>query len=223
MHEGKMVFSQFLELVPWRRFQTCVDHHQGDRKIKSFYCHEFFRVMVFAQITGRDSLSELALCLKAVSYHLYHIGVRSKISKNNLIHANNHRNWKIFPSVHEMVWKVGAFSVVFCCFLRRWRRRGHRILSSSCCDVCNVPRPQCRSTFPRECSRSIRREHDAPCNSLVDAFFVAREPIKSSMRFAFLAELRSPHNFQIARAYSPRQKWPRIRFLQARITLLLVS
>jgi hypothetical protein len=55
MHEGKMVFSQVMELVPWRRFQTCVDRWQGDHKIKSFYCHEFFRVMAFAPITGRDS------------------------------------------------------------------------------------------------------------------------------------------------------------------------
>ena len=96
MYEGKMVFAQLMELVPWRRFQTCVDRYRGDRKIKSFYCHEFFRVMVFAQITGRNSLSELVLCLNAVSRHLYHIGVRSKISKSNLIHANNNRNWKIF-------------------------------------------------------------------------------------------------------------------------------
>jgi hypothetical protein len=105
MYEGKMVFSQVLELVPWRRFQTCVERYQGDHKIKSFYCHEFFRVMVFAQITGRDSLSELALCLKAVSHHLYHIGVRSKISKSNLIHANNHRNWKIFYDFAQILIK----------------------------------------------------------------------------------------------------------------------
>jgi len=96
IYEGKMVFSQFLELVPWRRFQACVDRYQGDKKIKSFYCHEFFRVMVFAQITGRASLSEIALCLKTVSHHWYHVGIRSKISKSNLIHANHHRLWKIF-------------------------------------------------------------------------------------------------------------------------------
>jgi hypothetical protein len=52
--------------------------------------------MAFAQITGRHSLSETVLCLKAVTHHLYHIGIRSKISKSNLIHANNHRSWKIF-------------------------------------------------------------------------------------------------------------------------------
>jgi transposase len=96
MYEGEMVFSQFLELVSWKSFQACVDRHRGDWKVKSFYCREFFRVMVFAQITGRESLSEIILCLKAVSHHLYHAGIRSTLSKSNLALANNQRSWKIF-------------------------------------------------------------------------------------------------------------------------------
>jgi hypothetical protein len=52
--------------------------------------------MVFAQITGRESLSEIILCLKAVSHHLYHVGIQSTLTKSNLAHANNKRHWKIF-------------------------------------------------------------------------------------------------------------------------------
>ena len=37
MHEGKMVFSQFLELISRKSFQACVDRHRGDWKVKSFY------------------------------------------------------------------------------------------------------------------------------------------------------------------------------------------
>lgn len=96
MYEGKMILAQVLSIVPWRRFQTCVDRYKGDWKVKSFYCHEFFRVMVFAQVTRRSSLSETVLCLKALSRHLYHIGIRSRITKSNLIHANRHRPWRIF-------------------------------------------------------------------------------------------------------------------------------
>ena len=81
VYEGKMVFSQFLELVSWKRFQNCVNRHRGDWKVKSFYCREFFRVMVFAQITGRSSLAEIVLCLKAVSHHLYHAGIRSTLKE----------------------------------------------------------------------------------------------------------------------------------------------
>ena len=96
MYEGQMVFSQFMELVSWKSFQTCVDRHRGDWKVKSFYCREFFRVMIFAQVTGRESLSEIVLCLNAVSHHLYHAGIQSTLTKSNLAHANNQRPWKIY-------------------------------------------------------------------------------------------------------------------------------
>jgi len=52
--------------------------------------------MVFAQLTGRESLSEIVLCLNAVSHHLYHAGIRSTLTKSNLALANNRRHWKIF-------------------------------------------------------------------------------------------------------------------------------
>ena len=96
MHKGKMVFSQVMAMLPWRRFQTCVDRYHGDHKVQSFYCHEFFRVMVFAQITGRESLSSAVLCWNALAAQHYHLGIRCKITKSNLAYANNQRNWKIF-------------------------------------------------------------------------------------------------------------------------------
>jgi len=85
-----------MAMLPWRRFQTCVDRYHGDHKVQSFYCHEFFRVMVFAQITGRESLSSIVLCWNALAAQHYHLGIRCKITKSNLAHANNNRNWKIF-------------------------------------------------------------------------------------------------------------------------------
>ena len=96
MHKGKLVFPQVMAMLPWRRFQTCVKRYRGDQKIKSLSCREFFLVMAFAQITGRESLSSTALCLKALASQCYHSGIRSKITKSNLAHANNKRNWKIF-------------------------------------------------------------------------------------------------------------------------------
>jgi len=69
MHEERMIFSQFLELISWKSFQSYVDRYRGDYYVKSFYCREFFCVMIFAQITGRSSLSAIVLCLKAVSHH----------------------------------------------------------------------------------------------------------------------------------------------------------
>ena len=54
MYDGKMVFSQVMALLPWRRFQTCVERYRGDYKVISLTTQEFFKIMVFAQITMHD-------------------------------------------------------------------------------------------------------------------------------------------------------------------------
>jgi hypothetical protein len=105
MYEGKFIFAQLMDIVPWRRFQTCVERYRGDWKVQSFYCSEFFRVMVFAQMTGRNSLSETVLCLKAVTNHLYHIGIHRPITKSNLALANHKRHWKIFYDFAQILIK----------------------------------------------------------------------------------------------------------------------
>jgi hypothetical protein len=96
MYEGKMVFSQVMAMLPWWRFRTCVEWYHGDKKTTTLTTQEFFKIMAFAQITGRESLSSTALCLNALPSQCYHLGIQSKITKSNLAHANNKRNWKIF-------------------------------------------------------------------------------------------------------------------------------
>jgi len=96
MHAGKLVFSQVMEFLPWRRFDTCVRRYKGDRKIKTFPCAEQLRVMAFAQLTYRESLRDIETCLRAVGNKLYHMGIRSAVSRNNLSHANKTRDWRIY-------------------------------------------------------------------------------------------------------------------------------
>jgi len=100
-----MVFSQVMALLPWRRFQTCVERYRGDHKIISLRTQEFFKIMVFAQLTRRESLSNTVLCLNALPSQRYHSGIRSELTKSNLAHANNKRNWKIFYDFAQILIK----------------------------------------------------------------------------------------------------------------------
>jgi hypothetical protein len=84
MFEGKFIFSQLMDFVPWRRLQTCIDRNCGDYKIQTYPCAEQFRVMAFAQLTYRHSLREVEACLRAVQPKLYHLGIRSSVSHNNM-------------------------------------------------------------------------------------------------------------------------------------------
>jgi hypothetical protein len=103
MHTGKLVFSQVMELLPWRRFETCVRRYDGDRKIKSFPCSEHLRVMAFAQLTYRESLRDIETCLHAVGAKLYHMGIRGGVSRNNLSHANHTRDWRIYADFAQIL------------------------------------------------------------------------------------------------------------------------
>lgn len=103
MYQGKLLFSQIMDFVPWRRFQTCVTRYQGDRYVKRFTCADHFRVMAFAQLTYRESLREIVTCLDAVRPKLYHMGIRSTISRNNLSNANNQRDWRIFADFAHLL------------------------------------------------------------------------------------------------------------------------
>ncbi len=103
MYVGATIFAQIMNLLPWRRFQTCVARYQGDYKVKTFNCAEHFRVMAFAQLTYRESLRDIEVCLRAMSSRLYHMGIRSTVSRNNLAHANETRDWRIYADFAQIL------------------------------------------------------------------------------------------------------------------------
>lgn len=103
MHAGKFVFSQLMDFLPWRRFDTCVRRYGGDYKVQSFPCSEHWRVMAFAQLTYRESLRDIETCLRVVRSKLYHMGIRSSVSRNNLSHAGATRDWRIYADFAQVV------------------------------------------------------------------------------------------------------------------------
>ena len=103
MHAGQYVFSQIMDDMPWRQFQTLVEQFQGDKNIPSLTCADYFRVRAFAQLTYRDRRRDTVTCLQAVPTKWYHMGIRSGISLNNLSHAGMKRDWRIFDKVAHLL------------------------------------------------------------------------------------------------------------------------
>jgi len=52
--------------------------------------------MAFAQLTYREGLRDIECCLRAHQTKLYHMGMRTAISRSTLAHANEHRDWRIW-------------------------------------------------------------------------------------------------------------------------------
>jgi IS4 transposase len=96
MNSGRTIFTQIMDYLPAYEFRQCVERYSGNYKIKSFSCWDQFLSMAFAQLTYRESLRDIQVCLRAAKQKTYHMGIRGKISRNTLAHANQTRNWRIY-------------------------------------------------------------------------------------------------------------------------------
>ena len=96
MHTGKLVFAQLMEHLPLTSFRRCVAGYGGHHKVKRFTCLDQYLSMAFAQLTFRESLRDIEACLRAQFSKLYHLGVRSTVSRNTLANANATRDWRIY-------------------------------------------------------------------------------------------------------------------------------
>jgi hypothetical protein len=96
MNSGRTIFSQLMDHLPTHDFQQCVERYRGNHKVQKFTCWDQFLCMAFAQLTYRESLRDIEACLRANQSKLYHMGFRSRVSRNNLAHANKTRDWRIY-------------------------------------------------------------------------------------------------------------------------------
>ena len=96
MFTGKLVFAQLIEHLPPQTFRRCVARYGGPRKVKSFACLDQLLVMMFAQLTFRESLRDVEACLRAQPEKTYHMGMRGGMARNTLPNANATRDWRIY-------------------------------------------------------------------------------------------------------------------------------
>ena len=96
MNDGRTLFSQLMDFLPAHEFHKCVDRYDGNRRIRSFSCHDQFLCMAFAQLTYRESLRDIETCLRSLGNRLYHAGLRGGISRSTLADANEQRDWRIY-------------------------------------------------------------------------------------------------------------------------------
>jgi IS4 transposase len=103
MHSGRTIFAQLMDFVPAYEFRKCVERYSGNYKVKSFTCWDQFLCMAFAQLTYRESLRDIQVCLRAAQSRLYHLGLRGKVSRNTLAHANQVRDARIFADFASLL------------------------------------------------------------------------------------------------------------------------
>jgi hypothetical protein len=96
MNSGKYVFAQLLQFVDRYEFEKCVSKYNGDFRTRNFNCWNQFVQLFFGQLTSRNSLRDICVCLKAHKNKLYHLGIRDYVNQSTLSRANENRNCRIF-------------------------------------------------------------------------------------------------------------------------------
>lgn len=96
MNNGKYVFAQVLTLVNRYEFKKCVDRYNGDHRSKKLNCWNLFAQLFFGQLTGRNGLRDICICLNAHQNNLYHLGIKQSVNQSTLSRANEKRDWRIF-------------------------------------------------------------------------------------------------------------------------------
>ncbi len=99
MYVGKTLFAQVMEYVPWKNFGRIIERHNGDAGVRTLDCANLFRVMVFSQLTWRESLRDIEVCLSSNQAKLFHMGLRSVPARSTLADALNNRDWHIYHAL----------------------------------------------------------------------------------------------------------------------------
>lgn len=96
MNKGRYVFSQLCDFLPRDYFKWLVKKYNGDKYVKQFSCWNHLLVMLFGQLSHRESLRDLTTTLSAHDRLLKHMGMSSAVSRSNLSKANEIREVAIF-------------------------------------------------------------------------------------------------------------------------------
>lgn len=103
MYTGKTLFAQLMDFLPWTTFQRIVNRYDGNRGVRTLNCAEQFRAMGFAQLTYRESLRDIEVCLSAQGEKLYHMGFRNPVKRSTLADANERRDWRLFSDFAQVL------------------------------------------------------------------------------------------------------------------------
>ncbi len=99
MNTGKTLFAQVMEHVPWKTFGRIIERHNGDAGVRTLSCADVFRVMAFAQLTWRESLRDIEVCLTSNQAKLFHMGLKNVPARSTLADALNLRDWRIYHAL----------------------------------------------------------------------------------------------------------------------------
>ena len=113
MSQIPYLFNQLCEFLDRNYFDYLVKRYNGNKYVKRYSCWNHLLTMIWAQLTGRKSLRDIVLSLKAHSDKTYRLGIGKSVNRSTIGEANSSRDVAIFRCMAErMMRDVANISIV---------------------------------------------------------------------------------------------------------------
>ena len=88
MLKDKYVFAQLVKFLDNNKFRHLVDKYEGDKYVKSYTCWNQLLILMFGQLSNRESLRDLIVAMEAHDGKLYHLGIGKSVKRSYLSKAD---------------------------------------------------------------------------------------------------------------------------------------
>ena len=88
MLKDKYVFAQLVKFLDNNKFRHLVEKYEGDKYVKSYTCWNQLLILMFGQLSNRESLRDLIVAMEAHAGKLYHLGIGKSVTRSYLSKAD---------------------------------------------------------------------------------------------------------------------------------------
>lgn len=96
MNQGKYIFAQLMQFLPKAQFDYIVEKYDGNKRVRSFTCWNQLLVMLFGQLSARESMRDTIASLEPHHQKHHHLGFGKSVHLTTLAMANEKRTFRIF-------------------------------------------------------------------------------------------------------------------------------
>ncbi len=104
MRHENSVFHGLLKHVPWHRFESLVEDHGADARVRRLSTKSQFVALLYGQLSGATSLREIVTGLSSHAVRLYHVGA-DPVRRSTFSDANAQRPVAVFTELLAIMMK----------------------------------------------------------------------------------------------------------------------
>lgn len=98
MENNNTLLNQILHLIPQNKLNSIIRVFKGDKWQKKMTTKAQLVILLFAQITGKDSIRDLETSFNTKKRNFYHLGIKT-VAKSTISYKNKNTDYRIFENL----------------------------------------------------------------------------------------------------------------------------